>query len=80
MYNSKTGPLPESSWPESIRKLKPKQVFVDQGDYVEIIISTGGISTRASYIIFANQNTAGKFSMPEVALHKTAYPAVFKLY
>ena len=78
--NNKTGAIPLKSWPESVRALNPKQVIASEHDYVEIIISTGGISTRASYVVFTDLNNRTNFSMAEVKLHKTEHSAIYKLY
>lgn len=76
----KTGPLEQSGWPASIKKLSPLGVTVSNGRYVEIVISGGGIGPSYSYIVFASDDLEPGFKMPEVELHKSKYSGIYQLY
>lgn len=75
-----SGEVNKALWPESLKAISPLQVMNSQGRYLEIIISTGGIGPRFSYLVFASAGMEQGFSMPEVKLHQTEYTEIFKLY
>jgi len=78
--DAKTGPLPKQLWPKSIENLNPLEVMIAHQNYAEIVISTGGIGPRSSFMIFADRKHADEFRASEVKLHKTENPQIFKLY
>jgi hypothetical protein len=75
-----TAAIPPAEWPESIRALNPRSVLVGENEYVEVVISAGGIGQPYSYIIFKSPDDARTFTVPYRQLHPTNNPFIFKLY
>ena len=78
--SAQSGPVEQKDWPDEIKKLAPLEVIVGAGEYVEMIISTGGIGPRFSYLVLVDPKEEKRVSMPEVRLHRSQYPDIFKLY
>ena len=74
-----TSAILSTDWPESIRSLNPKAVLVQKDEYIEVVISGGGIGQPYSYIIFRSPADAKNFNVPYRKLHPTQNPLVFTL-
>ena len=78
LQNPETGDVPPNMWSKSIKELRPVKVTVVKDDYVEIIVSKGGISTPVGYLIFANSTKVAQFSIPGAILNQTNSPLILK--
>lgn len=74
-----TADLTPAEWPESMRKLHPLSVTVGEHEFVEVVISAGGIGQPYSYVIFRTPSDAQSFKVPYRKLHPTKSPLIFTL-
>ena len=72
--------LPATEWPESIRRLRPFRVIIGENEFLEIVISPGGIGEPYSYIIFKSLTQKQTFEVSYRKLHPTRNPLIFRLW
>lgn len=68
--------LIEEYWPDSIKKLKPRAVYIEEG-YVSILISTGGIDPSWGYLVLP-ENSKKLEKLNHIRIYDTKNENIYK--
>jgi hypothetical protein len=79
LFLSKNGlarEIPKKDWPDSIRTLDPRGVFIDDG-FVEVLVSSGGIGpSRGFYILTSSKPLP--FVIDGATIFRTEHEGVYR--